>query len=161
MNKRKKVTIAAVVLAVVLIAGVGVYAASSYGTRDDPLVAMSYLEDTLSPEILGDLQKELDAAIEKLSSELGYTAETYKLVTLSQGQSLTGRVGCEVILRSGSAAALVPSSQGLADTTAGTAVSGGDAVQTNHLYMVGAEGCGITATAGSTRVLVRGSYTIG
>ena len=88
------------------------------------------------------------------------TAVTFTVVTLSNGQVLTGDVGCEVMLRVGSATCVSPSTPGLIDeTTAGTLNNGGSLVQ-NHLYMMTIEGRGVQATAATTKLLVRGSYSI-
>ena len=82
------------------------------------------------------------------------------MVTLNEGQTLTGGVGCEVMLRVGSAVCVAPSDPGLIDeTTAATLANGGALVQ-NHLYMMTIDGRGVRATGGVTKVLARGSYTV-
>ena len=64
------------------------------------------------------------------------------------------------MLRVGSAVCTAPSAPGLIDeTTASTLNSGGALVQ-NHLYMMTIEGRGVKATAATTKLLVRGGYTI-
>ena len=81
------------------------------------------------------------------------------MVTLSEGQTLTGDIGCEVMLRVGGAVCVSPSDPGLIDeTTASTLANGGALVQ-NHLYMMTIEGRGVRATA-AAKVLARGSYTV-
>ena len=63
---------------------------------------------------------------------------------------------CEV----GTASCMSPSSPGLIDeTTAGTLNNGG-ALVTNHLYMMTIEGRGVKAGSATTKLLVRGTYTI-
>ena len=84
----------------------------------------------------------------------------FQVVTLSSGQTLTGDIGCEVMLRVGTATCVAPSTPGLIDeTTAGTLNHGGSLVQ-NHLYMMTIEGRGVKATAATTKLLVRGTYTV-
>ena len=73
---------------------------------------------------------------------------------------LTGDIGCEVMLRVGTAVCVSPSSPGLIDETAATALNNGSALVQNHLYMMTIEGRGVRATAGTTKLLVRGSYTV-
>ncbi len=77
-------------------------------------------------------------------------------MTLSKGQTLTGDIGCEVMLRVGTASCVSPSSPGLIDeTTAGTLNNGG-ALVTNHLYKMTIEGRGVKAGSATTKLLVRG-----
>ena len=88
------------------------------------------------------------------------TASAFTVVTLTSGQTLTGDIGCEVMLRVGTAACISPSSPGLIDETAATTLNNGGALVQNHLYMMTIEGRGVRATAATTKLLVRGSYTI-
>ena len=82
------------------------------------------------------------------------------MVTLSQGQSLVGEVGCEVMLRVGSALCGSPDSVGLIDTTSGSVLGSGQPLEANHLYMVTISGRSVTASAPVVKVLVRGPYSI-
>ena len=158
MKNKKLTLILSIALAVVVIAGVSVYAASNYGTSSDPLITLSYLNDTLTPQLMEDFQAELDKAAAGQGS--GGSADSYKVVTLSQGQTITGSVGCEFLLRIGSAAVKAADTPGLVDISSGGSIDNGAALTTNHLYMVTIEGHGISATASTVKVLVRGSYTI-
>ena len=64
------------------------------------------------------------------------------------------------MLRIGTAVCVSPSAPGLIDeTTAGTLNNAGALVQ-NHLYMMTIEGRGVKATAATTKLLVRGTYTV-
>ena len=82
------------------------------------------------------------------------------MVTLYDGQTLTGGVGCEVMLRIGSAVCVSPSSPGLIDETTAATLAGGASLAQNHLYMMTVEGRGVQATAATTKLLGRGSYTV-
>ena len=82
------------------------------------------------------------------------------MVTLTNGQTLIGDIGCEVMLRVGSAVCVTPSSPGLINETDGTVLNNGGALVTNHLYMMTIEGRGVKATAATTKVLVRGTYKV-
>ena len=115
---------------------VTITAAAEAGSSDDPLVTLSYLNETF-----------MDSIMERV-------------VTLTSGQVLTGDIGCEVLLRVGTAVCVSPSSPGLIDETAATALNNGSALVQNHLYMMTIEGRGVRATAGTTKLLVRGSYTV-
>lgn len=138
------------------------------GSSQDPLVTLSYLNDTF----LGQIMEKVDAKIAQRNSqivqELGgqtsiggtTTASTFTVVTLSNGQTLTGDIGCEVMLRVGTATCVAPSTPGLIDESAGSTLSNGGSLVQNHLYMMTVEGRGVRATAATTKLLVRGSYTI-
>jgi hypothetical protein len=81
-------------------------------------------------------------------------------VTLSNGQVLTGDIGCEVLLRVGTAVCVSPSAPGLIDESNAAVLNNSGALAQNHLYMMTIEGRGVKATAATTKLMVRGSYTI-
>ena len=85
----------------------------------------------------------------------GGTSNQWRSVTVPAGQSLLGSVGCQVILRSGSASCY----SGMVDLSSGGKILHGDSVAQNNLYLVGTEGCGFTATAECT-ALVCGSAAV-
>ena len=82
------------------------------------------------------------------------------MVTLSQGQSLVGQVGCEVMLRIGAASCVSEDSVGLIDTTAGSVLGNGQALAVNHLYMVTIAPRSVKAASSTVKVLARGPYSI-
>ena len=153
-----------VVLSVMLNATVTVAGAVAGGS-DDPLVTLSYLNETFLGEILNKVDEKIAARNSQIVQQLGgtmgsSTSSTFTVVTLTSGQVLTGEIGCEVMLRVGAAVCVASSSPGLIDeTTAGTLNNGGALAQ-NHLYMMTIEGRGVKATAATTKLLVRGSYSI-
>ncbi|MEA4893768.1 MAG: hypothetical protein VB064_00730 [Oscillospiraceae bacterium] len=160
MIKNKKI---AVFLASVLIlavgVGVGAYAASNFGTQADPLVAKSYLDQTVTPNLQAQFQAKLDEQVQLMEQQITSTTTglNFKAVSLSSGQTLTGSVGCEIILRSGTADC--SGSAGLSDVTDGKLISVGSALTANHLCMVGTDGDGVKAGS-SVTLLVRGGYSI-
>ena len=153
-----------VVLSVMLNATVTVAGAVAGGSYD-PLVTLSYLNDTFLGEILNKVDEKIAARNSQIVQQLGgtmgsSTSSTFTVVTLTSGQVLTGEIGCEVMIRVGAAVCVASSSPGLIDeTTAGTLNNGGALAQ-NHLYMMTIEGRGVKATAATTKLLVRGSYSI-
>ena len=168
--KKNRWALRAVVLVAlsVLLNGTVTMAGAAAGGSEDPLVTLSYLNDTFLGDILQRVDEKIAARNSQIVQQLGgqtvgtgtSTAVTFTVVTLSNGQVLTGDVGCEVMLRVGSATCVSPSTPGLIDeTTAGTLNNGGSLVQ-NHLYMMTIEGRGVQATAATTKLLVRGSYSI-
>ena len=134
---------------------VTITAAAEAGSSDDPLVTLSYLNETFMDSIM--------ERVDQLGISAGSgasAASNFTVVTLTSGQVLTGDIGCEVMLRVGTAVCVSPSSPGLIDETAATALNNGSALVQNHLYMMTIEGRGVRATAGTTKLLVRGSYTV-
>ena len=168
MKKNRWVLRAVVLVALsVLLNGTVTMAGAAAGGSEDPLVTLSYLNDTFLGDILQRVDEKIAARNSQIVQQLGgqgtagsATAATFTVVTLSSGQVLTGDIGCEVMLRVGSASCVAPSTPGMIDTTtAGTLNNGGALVQ-NHLYMMTIEGRGVQATAATTKLLVRGSYTV-
>lgn len=141
--------------------------AAEAGSSGDPLVTLSYLNETFLNTILQRVDQKIADRNGQIVRQLGGqtaggtgSAATFTVVTLSSGQTLTGDIGCEVMLRVGSATCVSPSTPGLIDeTTAGT-LNNGAALAQNHLYMMTIEGRGVKATAATTKLLVRGTYTI-
>ena len=153
-----------------------VLAAGSAGSKEDPLVTLSYLEGTYTQsvmkqadEVLNKRNQELQASlaeeIKKLQNSGGSTgtndsAAAFVVVTLEKGQTLVGTVGTEVMLRSGTGVCKASSDPGLIDSSDGAALAKGGALKANHLYLMTVEGRGVTATSASTLLLVRGEYRI-
>lgn len=136
--------------------GAGVYAAVNYGTQDDPLITKSYVDNVLIPQ----LEKEF---ADKLEAEMPDSPENsgdYVLVTLSPGDSLSFSVGCEMILREGSAMCS-GSSTVMVDTTGGVSLQSGSYLLANHLYVAAAQDGGLKITGDSTKLLIKGEYSIG
>ena len=115
-----------------------------------------------------ELETALDGAIDDYSAQMeqalagsgGTGSANYAVVTLSAGQVLEMDIGCEVMLRVGSASCDSPSSPGLIDSTGGTTLNDGGSLAVNHLYMATIEGRSVTADSDTVKVLVRGGYTI-
>ena len=133
--------------------------AAEPGSQDDPLVTLSYLNETFLPQVMADLE-------ERIARHLGgqpsapEEGAVFAVVTLSQGQVLTGDIGCEVLLRIGSAVCAAPSSPGLIDQTGGAVLNDGAALAVNHLYMMTVQGRGVRAESKTVKLLVRGTYTV-
>ncbi len=150
--KEKTLKAIIAVLAVLLVAGVTAYAATSYGSKDDPLITKSYLDEVVKPQLENEMQSRLeDAAAGMLRSAPGEFVQ----VELRSGQTLRCAVGCQLLPVRGS----VSSVGEMADTTAGSAVAAGDALSANHLYFATGDG-GVSAD-GEATVLVSGTYRIG
>ena len=186
-NFRSKINkIAAALLSMALLLAVPVTLhAGGAGTPEDPLITYSYLINVFRGELKNELYAELYAVLKQdlldaaANGQLTLpqqpsaptpqpTAESgYEVVHLKQGQTLLADEVCEIILRSGQAAAVVQSPEnvkagvGLSDVTAGSEVTNGQSIQRNHLLLVArADGRGILVTSGEAYLMVRGAYVI-
>lgn len=135
--------------------------AAEAGSSGDPLVTLSYLNDTFFNTIMQRVdQKIAERTGQAVPGGTSSSAASFVVVTLNEGQTLTGGIGCEVMLRVGSAVCVSPSDPGLIDETTGSTLANGASLAQNHLYMMTIEGRGVRAASATTKVLARGSYTI-
>ena len=137
--------------------------AAEVGSSKDPLVTLSYLEEVFLDTLLDLVDEKIEERNESLSGKLGGSSDetaTFTVVTLSNGQTLTGEIGCEVMLRVGTAVCVAASNPGLIDETAASTLGNGQALATNHMYMMTIEDRGVLATADTVKLLVRGEYSI-
>lgn len=168
MKKNRWVLRLVSLLAISCVLSTTVSLAAEAGSTGDPLVTLSYLNETFLGNILSTVDQKIAARNSQIVQQLGgsvstggtSTASTFTVVTLSNGQTLTGQIGCEVMLRVGSAVCVSPSAPGLIDETAASTLNNGGGLVQNHLYMMTIENRGVKATAATTKLLVRGSYTI-
>ncbi|MDR0862424.1 MAG: hypothetical protein LBN30_06600 [Oscillospiraceae bacterium] len=177
MKKTRIIIVAAIFIALVLGTGAVMLAAGNYGSQEDPLITMSYLNDKFKPELLAALaeeitkaQAEVDAQLNQKLAELSgatpapvqtvQTApETFELVTLTANQTVKCAVGTELLLRIGTANG-TGSSPALIDSTTGDTLASGASLAANHMYMATIADNGITATSDTVKLLIRGDYTI-
>lgn len=177
--KDRKIRFCAAALAAVCLT-VGAAVAAGEGTQADPLITLSYLNQTAIPAVLEQVDGKAQAYQEELAGKLDeaiqqYTAQmeelvggesaqqhtaAYTVITLQKDQQLNMDIGCEVMLRIGTAQCVSASNPGLINTTTGSTLNNGNALEVNHLYMATITGRSIKATANVTKVLVRGGYTI-
>ena len=167
MKKNRWVLRLVSLLAISCVLSTTVSLAAEAGSTGDPLVTLSYLNETFLGNILSAVDQKIAARNSQIVQQLGgsvstggtSTASTFTVVTLSNGQTLTGQIGCEVMLRVGSAVCVSSSAPGLIDETAASTLNNGGGLVQNHLYMMTIENRGVKATAATTKLLVRGSYT--
>ena len=155
-KKRIIIIILCAVLALAL--GFSVFAATSYGSEDDPLITKSYLTKILLPQLQEDFQEELDAAVAEIERD---GSGEFTVITLSKGQTVKCGVGCEVMLRIGSAEAMGDSAPAMVNTTTAESIFKGYKLEVNNLYLVTIEGNGFKATSDNTKLLIKGDYKIG
>lgn len=82
-------------LAVSCVARSGRFACGGAGSATDPLITLSYLNETF----MGQIMDRVDQKIAQRNSGLGQSGAgmEFSVVTLSKGQVLTGDIGCEVM----------------------------------------------------------------
>lgn len=167
MKKSRWLARVAVVLVLSSLLSMTVTVASGVGTDNDPLVTLSYLKETFTKDILKQVDEKIAARNKQIAQQVGdqtgsgeQVASEFTVVPLSNGQTLIGDIGCEVLLRVGTAACVSPSAPGLIDESNAVVLNNGGALSQNHLYMMTIEGRGVKATANTTKLMVRGSYTI-
>lgn len=157
MKIRKRIWIPVVIVVALLLVAAGAYAASTYGTESDPLIAKSYLDTAVMPELQAEMQSQLDSAKSQMQ---GGNSGEFSVITLSSGQKVVCDVGCEILLRIGTASAVGADYPVLVDTTSADSLSDGSQLAKNHLYICTIQGNGFKATAATVKVLISGSYTI-
>ena len=173
MKKNRWLLRAGTILLIALVLMVTVSAAG-IGSSDDPLVSLSYLQNTFLTQIMDSVDELLAVRNAQLTGEVnerlkevlqgnsgtGMSSPTFMVVTLSKGQTLVGNIGCEVMLRVGTASCVSDSNPGLIDQTDGSTLNNGGELVKNHLYMMTIEGRGVKATADTVKLMVRGTYTV-
>lgn len=174
MKKTKRLSV--VLLALVLVAGLGamaVRAAGSAGTEDDPLVTLSYLTEVFTAKVTELFRSDLDAREEALRDDLGERigaleaasgitppeGRDYTVETFLDGQTVVCQRGTEILLRIGDAVVAAPDRPGLVDTSSTGELNDGESLEKNHLYMVTISGNGFRAV-GTVKAVIRGDYTV-
>ncbi len=170
MMKKRIFLIALVVLLMIGVSiGTWAVAAANYGTPSDPLITLSYLNSKLTPELLQQFQKQLDAKTAEMTANFqkqirdleakieknSASGATFVQVNLSSGQSVTCSAGAEIMLRSGTAQAW----SDMSDLTGGGTLKLGDMLKQNYMYMTPYDGGGLCAASAAT-LLIRGGYKI-
>lgn len=174
-SKRLAALASALVLTGVLVGG----SVAVNGDQNDPLVTQSYLDRVAIPKVVGQVdekmavrQKALDQSfadqVAKYKAEMqgsmggqgGQASASYTLVTVQKGQTMSLEVGCELMLRVGSAAVSAGSGPALVDMTTGDTLNSGAGMVKNHLYMSTIPDRVLKPTADTVKLLVRGGYTV-
>lgn len=184
----KKITV--VILAVLLTVSViaALFSVSAEYSDSDPLVTLSYINETVIPKITEDVKNAVLAIVDEKYAPKAEEPETpevpetpeepavsendleslkYAVVFLSKGQKLmaTGAEtsSLEVILRAGNVVAVSPfNDQGIADLTSSKELYNNDPLVKNNYCIIprGSDGRGIFAENGDAYILVRGEYEI-
>ena len=171
-DKRWSIRLGAAALSAVLLGTAAALAAG--GDQTDPLVTLSYLNQTALPQIIKqvedqtaatqrDLEHKLAAEVAEIQAQTGTSAGTgsasFAVVSMSKGQVMSLEVGCEILPRIGTVTVKANTSPALIDTSTGGTVGSGTALTANHLYMATIADRTLTAS-GDVKLLVRGGYSI-
>lgn len=171
-DKRWTIRLGALALSAVLL-GTGAALAAG-GDQSDPLVTLSYLNQTALPQIIKQVEDKTAAKQKELEQNLTDQINQYKqqagqgtsggsasytLVSMTKGQVMSLGVGCELLLRVGSVTVKANTSPALIDLSSGGMVNNGTSLTKNHLYMATIADRTLTASA-DAKLLVRGSYSI-
>ena len=174
-SKRIQVVIS---LIVILIIASAIIAFAAPGDSNDPLVTLSYITETLMPQIDQKINASIDSRLdskisEKIDEELagftpsssqgtsgGASAESFILVNVRKNQRIIGGEGTEFVVRSGSGVVIATSNGGIADLSAGYDLANGTDVPLNHHLLVPRnDSRGIKFNTNSI-VLIKGTYTV-
>lgn len=174
-DKRWTIRLGALALSAVLL-GTGAALAAG-GDQSDPLVTLSYLNQTAIPQIVKQVEEKTAAKQKELEQKLAAQisqyiqqggqgtgtpsggSASYTLVSMSNGQTMSLGVGCELLPRIGTLTVKANTAPALIDLSTGGTVNSGAALTKNHLYMATITDRTLTAS-GDVKLLVRGSYSI-
>ena len=158
-NLKTQILSAAIVIFVLIAVVSMVYASTNdLGSKDDPIVTLSYLELKISQ--LKDYIDKKSFSPGDLQSADPTDNLTYEVVELKKGQYLVAGAGTEVILRAGEATAIISPLGGLSDVTGARDIQQDEKIPTDHLLIIPRDdGRGLRALSDSF-LLVRGKYTI-
>ncbi len=181
MKKQKIFFVAATMMLACFITFVAIFANADYSSTSDPLITLSYLNETLVPKIKEEITDNIISAIkdgtleltpEEPEDDFQLSAEDlkslkYTVVYLTKGQKLFANgentESLEIVLRAGEAVSVSPfEDQGIADLTASTQLYNGDKLVKNNYCIIprGQDGRGIETISDEAYFLVRGVYEI-
>ncbi|MBR2743381.1 MAG: hypothetical protein IKD89_07305 [Clostridia bacterium] len=158
--KRKRIVVLVVMIALFVSLTAGYIVLADAGSSDDPLVSLSYLTGVFKQDVLNEVDKRIDAKIASSSSQSSGGSDSYKAIQVSRGQTILGKEGSQIILRSGTAVSVCPGENGLVDTTGGIDLPGNISISPNHVYIIPREdGRGIRMT-NDGYIMVKGGYKV-
>ena len=139
-------------------------AVGNAGGSDDPLVAKSYVDDKIN-QVLEIINTTVGTNNSGNNSDKTETTpvipdSSFKPVLVQVGQTIYGKEGTELILRSGKGNAVVPGKEGIANITNGMELKNKNTVNKNQLLIIPRDdGRGIKVTE-KAWFLVKGGYSI-
>ena len=160
LPKRTKVIL---ILTLIMMAVSVVVAFAAPGDSSDPLITLSYITETLVPEIDSKIDQEVikrvDTAMKNHNSnEDGSSA--FVLVNVKANQKIIGDEGTEFVVRTGDGTILATKNGGVADLTIGTDLPNGNAIPLNHHLLSPRDDSRGLHFSTNGIVMVKGKYTI-
>ena len=126
---------------------------SEPGTESDPLVTLSYVNRSIE-----QVKTYIDQKVSNSTNTS--TSDSLEVVNVEKGKFLIGEAGTEIILRGGSAKAIVSNLGGLSDITEGVDLGKDVSIPANHLLIIPRDdGRGVYCVTDSI-FMVRGGYEI-
>jgi len=161
LSKRIK---AVVYATLVMLALSAIIAFAAPGDSNDPLISLSYITETLIPEIDARVDQKVlqrvNEAMKNYTPSSGSSSSSFVLVNVKKNQKVVGSEGTEFVIRSGSATIAGTYNGGIADLTAGVDLANGAGAPLNHHLLVPRnDSRGIKFTTDGI-VLIKGSYTM-
>lgn len=157
MKKKIGLTVTAAALALTAIC---VFAAP--GTTEDPLVSLSYIRETIIPEIYSYVDQKITdiGGSGSNSGNASASQGAFNVVDVKKGQKIKCGDGCEMILRMGSGKIIASYYGGISDVTAGYDLGQGLDMPANHLLIAPlGDGRGVEMTTDG-KVMIKGTYTL-
>lgn len=154
---KQKILVGIQIFLATVIVGTAVTFATDAGTSEDPLTTKSYVDDKINQVL-----QIINGSTGTNTGTTDNTAKnnTYTPVLVQVGQTIYGKEGTELILRSGKGKGVVPGAEGIADITTGEEIKNGTSVTKNHLLIIPRDdGRGVAVTE-MAWFLVKGDYEI-
>ncbi len=126
------------------------------GDGNDPIVTLSYINDTVIPS----LKEYVDSKIASAPQTPTGSSSSYNLVNVKAGQKIIGSEGTEFVLRMGSGTIVATANGGVADLTDGTDLADGSPIPANHnLLSPKNDSRGLHMSTDGI-LLIKGTYTV-
>lgn len=160
LPKRTKVVL---IFTLIMMAVSAIVAFAAPGDSSDPLITLSYITETLVPEIDAKIDQEVikkvDEAMDNHHSNEGGSS-SFVLVNVKANQKIIGDEGTEFVVRAGEGTILATQNGGVADLTSGVDLPSGTAIPLNHhLLSPRDDSRGLHFTT-SGIVMIKGKYSV-
>lgn len=136
--------------------------ANDAGSREDPFVLKSYVDKKID-EMIKYINKTLTENTQDNQNNdepEPIKVPKYTPVLVEVGQTIYGKEGTEMILRSGKGKAVVSSKEGIANITSGKDVLNGQAIQKNNLLIIPRDDKRGVKVTEKAWFLIKGDYEI-
>lgn len=131
-----------------------------FADSDDPVVSLSYLNEVFAPAIKEEIKNMFLSGTSEEKKPSPSAPEAFGIVTVKKGQSFIGEQGCEFIVRSGKALAIISDKGGLCDVTEGIDIGAKTIIPKNHHIIIPrSDWRGFLANE-EVIVMVKGKYSL-